>query len=341
MKTQAQSLGTIGRLIGLGLAVLTVLVLGTVQSAGAQVDRVTCGFFETQADAQAALDARPELATTLDGDGNGIACEELQTGGPVVVDPASCGHFETQADAQAALEENPELSTTLDSDGDGIACEDAFETGDRTFVVCGEWNGRLVELSEDIVPGSVDFPYHFATQAEIEAGTCAATTPATPGVVVCNEALGALVEVAQGALDQDALDFPYHLATDAEIESGECATVVVCNEANGKLIEVADTEGVLGGLDFPFHRATSEEIAADTCAVTTPVTPEDEREPDGGGGGEDNATEGAEPEKVVALPSTGAGTSGELASPALLPWTLLAMAIGAVALRSRLQRALT
>jgi hypothetical protein len=97
--------------------------------ASAQADRVSCGFFETQEDAQTALDDRPELADVLDGDGDGIACEELRTGGPVVVDPVSCGFFETQEDAQAALDDNPGLATTLDSDGDGIACDDAFEAG--------------------------------------------------------------------------------------------------------------------------------------------------------------------------------------------------------------------
>lgn len=88
------------------------------------VDSTSCGHFETQEDAQAALDARPKLSSVLDSDGNGIACEELQSGGPVVVDPVSCGFFETQEDAQAALDDNPALAVTLDSDGDGIACED-------------------------------------------------------------------------------------------------------------------------------------------------------------------------------------------------------------------------
>lgn len=291
VETQAQSLGGTWRLLVLGLAVLTMLVLGTAQPAGAQVDRVTCGFFETQADAQAALNARPELAPALDGDGDGIACEELQTGGPVVVDPVSCGFFETQADAQAALDDDPELALTLDSDGDGIACEDAFETGG-------------------------------------------------PAVVVCNEAIGTLVEVSQTAIDQDSLDFPYHLATEAEVAAGECAVVVVCNEASGALIEVSDTEGVLGGLDFPFHRATEAEIAAGTCAVPAPVTPVGEGKPDKDVGGEDNAVDDAEPEEVVALPSTGAGTHGEQPSHAPLSWALLAMAIGAIALRARIRQSL-
>jgi hypothetical protein len=95
-------------------------------------DYTTCGHFETQADAQAALDAgnlpHPEF---LDGDGDGIACEDAfgeVDGGPPARDYTSCGHFETQQDAQKALDSgqlpHPEF---LDGDGDGIACEEAFE----------------------------------------------------------------------------------------------------------------------------------------------------------------------------------------------------------------------
>lgn len=160
-------------LLAVTLALFSIIAVTLTQTAGAQRDDASCGHFDTQADAQAALDANPELATTLDVDGNGIACEASQTGGPVVADPVSCGFFETQEDAQAALDSDPSLAPTLDSDGDGIACDDAFETGG-------------------------------------------------PAVVVCNEALGTLVEVSESALDQDSLDFPFHRATDAEITAGAC-----------------------------------------------------------------------------------------------------------------------
>lgn len=95
---------------------------------------ITRGFFDTQEGAQAALDQNPDLALTLDSDGNGIACEELVTGGPPVVDPVSCGFFVTQKGAQAGLDGNPDLATTLDDDGDGIACEDAFDGEDASAV---------------------------------------------------------------------------------------------------------------------------------------------------------------------------------------------------------------
>jgi PAS domain-containing protein len=146
----------------------------------AVVDPTSCGHFETREDAQAALDARPELAITLDSDGDGIACEELQTGGPVVVDPVSCGFFERQEDAQAALEKNPELATTIDSDGDGIACEE-LHAGDQTVVVCNEALGTLVEVSQQALDqDSLDFLFHRATEAEIAAGECAVSPPVTP-----------------------------------------------------------------------------------------------------------------------------------------------------------------
>lgn len=116
-------------LLAVAVALLGVITLTFAQTAGAQVDPVSCGFFETQEDAQAALQANPDLALTLDSNDNGVACDEAFPG--VVVDPTSCGHFESQEDAQEAFDDgsvpNPE---NLDGDGDGIACEDAFDTGD-------------------------------------------------------------------------------------------------------------------------------------------------------------------------------------------------------------------
>ncbi|MEJ7901908.1 MAG: excalibur calcium-binding domain-containing protein, partial [Thermomicrobiales bacterium] len=159
----------------------SIIALTFTQTAGAQRDYASCGHFDTQADAQAALDENPDLATSLDADGNGIACEASQTGGPVVVDPVSCGFFESQEDAQAALDGDPRRATTMDSDNDGIACEDAFETGGPVIVVCNEALGTLVEVSPAAIDqDSLDFPFHRATQAEIAASTCSDTTPVTP-----------------------------------------------------------------------------------------------------------------------------------------------------------------
>ncbi len=281
MNAQAQAYGRRQFLFAIALTVLAMLTVGLIHPAGAQMDRVSCGFFETQEDAQAALEVRPELAITLDSDGDGIACEELVTGGPVVVDPVSCGFFETREDAQAALDENPELAITLDSDGNGIACDDD-QTGERT-------------------------------------------------VVVCNEALGNLVEVSEEALEQDSLDFPFHRATEAEIAAGECATVIVCNTANGRLIEVSDTGAVLDGLDFPSRRATEAEIAAGTCAATPPVTPVTTPVAPG---------EEGDSGKVTSLPTTGTGTSAEQGPQVPLIAAPLVLTLAILLLRSRAWRSL-
>jgi hypothetical protein len=117
-----------------------MFLLGRADGVAAQavVDPTSCGHYETQADAQAALDAgnlpKPE---NLDWDSDGIACEEAfgldPDSPPPARDYTTCGHFETQADAQAALDSgilpNPEF---LDGDGDGIACEEAFVTQGAT-----------------------------------------------------------------------------------------------------------------------------------------------------------------------------------------------------------------
>jgi hypothetical protein len=123
---------------------LTLILLGA-SSAGAQDidpdspppanDYVSCGHFETQADAQEVLDygdLDERGRQSLDGDGDGIACEDAfpdPTSPPPAKDYVSCGHFETQEDAQEALDTGSldELGRqSLDGDGDGIACEDAF-----------------------------------------------------------------------------------------------------------------------------------------------------------------------------------------------------------------------
>ena len=116
------------------------LPLWSGDGAGAQsvVDPTSCGHFETQADAQTALDSgavpNPEQ---LDWDGDGIACEDAfgldPDSPPPARDYASCGSFVSQAAAQQVLDAgtlpNPEA---LDWDGDGIACEDVFGTAGIT-----------------------------------------------------------------------------------------------------------------------------------------------------------------------------------------------------------------
>ena len=301
MKAQVQAHGGRHILFAIGVTILAMLLMGLAQPVGAQRDYASCESYATQEAAQATLDSTddPVVVEILDGDGNGIACDE-EPGGPAVVDRVSCGFFETQEDAQAALDARPELAITLDSDGNGIACEELLTGGPVVVdpVSCG-----FFETQED-AQAALDARPELAVTLDSDGNgiACEDLPSSDQTVVVCNEALGTLVEVSQQALDQDSLDFPFHRATNAEIAAGECATVIVCNTANGRLIEVSDTEGVLGGLDFPSRRATDAEIAAGTCAATPPVTPV--ATPVSPGDADDGG-------KVTALPATGAGTSAE------------------------------
>lgn len=125
------------RTVGMLTAALLILGWGVwhthMPSVGAQVDPTSCGHFDSQADAQAALIsgevANPEH---LDPDGNGIACEQRwpvdPNSPPPAYDPSSCGHFDSQADAQAAFDAGEVAQPeNLDPDGNGIVCEFAFD----------------------------------------------------------------------------------------------------------------------------------------------------------------------------------------------------------------------
>ena len=78
---------------------------GEIHGGPTVIDRVSCGHFETQADAQAYFDETElEDPSVLDWDGDGIACEEAfdeDYNEPVVVD---CGHFESREEAVEAIE---------------------------------------------------------------------------------------------------------------------------------------------------------------------------------------------------------------------------------------------
>jgi hypothetical protein len=119
----------------LAMVLLALLWIIATAPASAQRDYMSCGHFETQADAQAVLDAGnldENGVQSLDNDADGIACEdafETTEGAPPAYDSVSCGHFETQADAQEVLDGGTldDLGVqSLDGDGNGIACETAF-----------------------------------------------------------------------------------------------------------------------------------------------------------------------------------------------------------------------
>jgi micrococcal nuclease len=90
-----------------------------------------CGHFATQEEAQRVLKQDPSDPNYLDGDGDGVACEDLPSnndqppsagsGGDTNLD---CASFATQEEAQRVLKQDPSDPNYLDGDGDGVACED-------------------------------------------------------------------------------------------------------------------------------------------------------------------------------------------------------------------------
>src|SRR5215207_794427 len=133
-----------------------------------QTDDLDCEDFETQEEAQAALDQDPADPNNLDPNQDGIACALLpsaedraaaladeaaaaDTGNQTpeerraarqaarqqnqdgqateeATPAASCADFKTQAKAQAAFEKDPEGLANLDPDGNGVACEELIES---------------------------------------------------------------------------------------------------------------------------------------------------------------------------------------------------------------------
>jgi micrococcal nuclease len=106
--------------------------VGGSASAGSGTDsNLDCASFVYQEDAQRVLKQDPSDPNYLDGDGDGVACEDLPStddqspgvsrGGDVNLD---CASFATQEEAQRVLRQDPSDPNYLDGDGDGVACED-------------------------------------------------------------------------------------------------------------------------------------------------------------------------------------------------------------------------
>jgi micrococcal nuclease len=101
-------------------------------STGNDTDsNLDCASFAYQEDAQMVLKQDPSDPNYLDGDGDGVACEDLpstddqspgvSSGGDVNLD---CASFVTQEEAQRVLKQDPSDPNYLDGDEDGVACED-------------------------------------------------------------------------------------------------------------------------------------------------------------------------------------------------------------------------
>ena len=92
-----------------------------------------CADFETRTQAIAVLDRDPSDPHYLDGDGDGVACEELAENQPDDQPPSTgsgsdsdldCASFATHEQAQKVYEQDLSDPHYLDGDGDGVACED-------------------------------------------------------------------------------------------------------------------------------------------------------------------------------------------------------------------------
>jgi micrococcal nuclease len=92
-----------------------------------------CASFETHHEALRVLEQDPSDPHYLDGNGDGVACEELAENQPDDQPPSTgsatdsnldCASFATHEQAQRVLEQDLSDPHYLDGDGDGVACED-------------------------------------------------------------------------------------------------------------------------------------------------------------------------------------------------------------------------
>jgi micrococcal nuclease len=103
-------------------------------SPGSGVDsNLDCASFETHEEAQRVLEQDPSDPHYLDGDGDGVACEELAENQPDDQPPSTgsgndsdldCASFATHEQAQKVYEQDLSDPHYLDGDGDGVACEE-------------------------------------------------------------------------------------------------------------------------------------------------------------------------------------------------------------------------
>lgn len=134
----------------LGIIIATVVAIagayGVASVAAADVatsQDLNCSDFASQAEAQAELDKDKNDPHGLDGDGDGMACEDTDSddggsgdggsddgGGDPGNTPKDldCKDFASQAEAQQELANDPSDPHNLDADDDGQACE-AFDYG--------------------------------------------------------------------------------------------------------------------------------------------------------------------------------------------------------------------
>jgi micrococcal nuclease len=92
-----------------------------------------CASFDTHEEAQRVFEQDLSDPHYLDGDGDGVACEDLPKSQPDDQPPSAgssrdrnldCASFATHEQAQRVLEQDPSDPHYLDGDDDGVACED-------------------------------------------------------------------------------------------------------------------------------------------------------------------------------------------------------------------------
>ncbi|HEV2129206.1 MAG TPA: excalibur calcium-binding domain-containing protein [Thermomicrobiales bacterium] len=284
----------------------------------AVVDPVSCGHFATQPDAQAALEARPELAPVLDANGNGVACEEAFPG--VVVDPTSCGHFETREDAQAALDEgavpNPE---NLDGDGDGIACEDAFDGEDDGSSEVPQMETIGLGIAKYNCPSAAAYPDDLAS-CELGAGVTFEVATAD-GVILgsCTTEITMVQdsEVAFCAVDNVGYDTPLVITED--VATGPVGFVPLENPQTMTI------------------ERPSPDAADFAPRVTFVNVPAVDEEPSTGG--TDTGDIDRDTDTVLALPQTGTGDASATDAGRVAFMVLVAAACGWIGLVMRVRSA--
>src|SRR5215217_5971316 len=130
-----------GTFLVLWTIVLLMLTLLLTPPAFAQTDRYDCPDFTYQEEAQAVYEQDRSDPYGLDGDNDGIACEDLPSRGGSPTgdqydDQAStqqaadldCADFSTRGQAQAEFAKDRSDPNRLDADNDGQACEE-FDYG--------------------------------------------------------------------------------------------------------------------------------------------------------------------------------------------------------------------
>ena len=85
--------------------------------------RPECSDFATRPEAQVAFDADAQTLAHFDGDGDGLACEQLVDPTPPLPAHIQCTDFAEWATAQELFLADREGLSHLDGDGDGRACE--------------------------------------------------------------------------------------------------------------------------------------------------------------------------------------------------------------------------